>query len=615
MSLRHRPRPQVPRPGLARRAQAGYACWRMTLEEHLARWPWPAEWSGQKTLDWLWTWELPASPEALWPALSDTSAFNRRLGLSEMEYKEKDGVLHGRAVNAGVILEWVESPWEWEYARGLSNTRTYSKGFARFVRARYVLEEAGPDRTRLTVYFGWVPRGLAGRLLLLASEGFIRAKYDALLKNIAAAAASRVELPPLPSAPLAPGGAEKLADCEKRLLAAGCDEVATRKLLRWLAEAPDDELLRLRPRSAARALGVDREAMLKATLHATRAGALTLSWDVICPHCRGARAEIATLGDVPPRASCEPCGVEFASTGLDAMEATFRVHPSVRAVAPRVFCAAEPAKKRHIVLQRMVAPRADQDVETALPAGPYRLRAKGEKTARTLELPAKGRVRLSNPLPESRLFALERDRAEADALRPGDLFALQEFRDLFPAESVAEGLQLEVGVQTILFTDLVGSTRFYEEAGDAAAFSQVRGHFVRIFDAVRRHRGAVVKTIGDAALGTFPSAADALRAAVELQEWFNARNAATKLRIRISVHTGPCLAVKLNSGIDYFGSTVNLAAKLQGVVESQQIVYTDAVAAAGARPVVEALPYEPEDVDFAMKWSGGRMTVRRLSVP
>lgn len=587
----------------------------MTRDEYLARWPWPPEWAGEKPLDWLWSWELPASPEALWPVLSDTSAFNRRLGLSEMEYKEKDGALHGRAVNAGITLEWVESPWEWEYARGLSNTRTYSRGFARFVRARYLLEEAGPGHTRLTVYFGWVPRGWGGRLLLALSEGVIRAKYDALLKSVAAAASSRVELPPLPAAPLAPGGAEKLAECEKRLLSGGCDEEATRKLLRWLAEGPDDELLRLRPRAAARALGVEREALLKATLHATRAGALTLSWDVICPHCRGARAEIATLGDLPPKAVCEPCGVQFESTGLETMEATFRVHPSVRAVAPRMYCAAEPAKKRHIVLQRLLPARADEELETALPAGAYRLRAKGEKTAQALELPARGRVRLRNPAEQARLFALERDRGEADALRPGELFALQEFRDLFPSESVAEGLQLEVGVQTILFTDLVGSTRFYEEAGDSAAFSQVRGHFVRVFDAVRRHRGAVVKTIGDAALGAFPSAADALRAALELQEWFNARNPATALRIRISVHTGPCLAVKLNSGIDYFGSTVNLAAKLQGVVESQQVVYTDAVADAGARPVVEALPYKPEDVDFAMKWSGGRMTVRRLSVP
>lgn len=587
----------------------------MTLDEFLKRWPWPADWAGRSPVEWMWEWDLPASPEQLWPAVSDTSSFNRRLGLAEMKFVEKDGVRHGSSVNAGIALEWVEDPWEWEYARGLSNTRVYSRGFARFVRARYVLEDSGPGRTRLSIYFGFIPRGAAGRLILLASEGWMRGRFDALLNSIASSAARQVELPPLPAAPLSPGGAQRLAECAKRLRAEGCDEKASAALLGWLENGPDDELLRVRPRAAARALGVDRAALLKATLHATRAGALSLSWDLICPHCRNSRVEVATLGDVPARASCEPCGVDFASDGLATMEATFRVHPSVRAIEPRTFCAADPARKQHIVLQRVLGPGEEVTVETRLPAGPYKLWGEGDEDGVAMELAERDRVRLSNPGAQRRRYALERDLDAGDALRPGELFAMQEFRDLFPAESVGEGLQIEVGQQTILFTDLVGSTRFYEEVGDAAAFTKVRGHFVRIFEVVRRHRGAVVKTIGDAALGTFPSAADALTAAVELQQWFNARNPQTALRIRISVHTGPCLAVKLNSGIDYFGNTVNLAAKLQGVVESQQVVYTDAAAAAGARTVVESLPFKPVDVEFPMKWSGGTMTVRRLDVP
>ncbi len=150
----------------------------MTLPEFLERWPWPAPWAeAPGRLDWLWNFDLPADPRRLWPFIADTSAFNRRLGLGEMTFTEKDGALHGRATSAGIRLEWVESPWEWDYARSLSNTRTYSRGFARFVRARYALEEAGPGRTRLTVYFGWAPRGLAGRLLLAASEGWMRGHH------------------------------------------------------------------------------------------------------------------------------------------------------------------------------------------------------------------------------------------------------------------------------------------------------------------------------------------------------------------------------------------------------------------------------------------------------
>ncbi len=356
--------------------------------------------------------------------------------------------------------------------------------------------------------------------------------------------------------------------------------------------------------------------MLRAALHATRRGVLTLSWDVVCPHCRAARLEARTLGDVPAQAQCEPCGVDFAATGLDALEATFRPHPTVRRPQPRLYCAAEPAKKPHIALQRVVAPGAAETVGARLPDGRYRLRVKGEKGYAVRDLAAGAGLTLENPGPGEKTFVLERSELDLDALRPGDLFAFQEFRDLFTEESVGQDLQLEIGVQTILFTDLIGSTRFYEEAGDAAAFAQVRRHFVKVFEVVRRHDGAVVKTIGDAALGAFQRPADALRAAVELQEWFNGRNPQTALRIRISVHSGPCLAVNLNSAIDYFGSTVNLASKLQAAVEAQQIVYTDAVAAdPEAKTYLAGVPARPVTIDFPLKWSGGRMPAYRLDVP
>lgn len=586
----------------------------MTREEFLRRWPWPPEWTDRPRLDWLWTWELPAGARELWPALSDTSSFNKRLGLKPIAYTEKQGRLHG-VQDAGLRLEWVEAPWEWEYARGLSNSRTYSKGFAEFVRARYVLEELGSERSRVTVYFGWVPRGLGGRLILAASERWMRGRFDAVLGELAAVARAAAAPPPPAPPALAPAAAARLKESEAALLAAGCEPKAVSALLRHLAEAPDDALVRVKPRPLARQLGLELRPLLKTVLHATRAGALLLSWDVVCPHCRGVRRAVNTLGDVPAKGECEPCGVRFAATGLEALEATFRVHPAIRVAEPRMFCAAEPATKPHIVLQRVVPPRAELELETLLPAGAYRLRAKGRDSGELLELAERARVRLRNGEGEPRTFTLERDQRDGDALRPADLFVLQEFRDLFPDESVGEDIQLEIGVQTILFTDLVGSTRFYEQVGDAEAFARVRGHFIRIFDAVRRHDGAVVKTIGDAALGAFPRASDALAAAVELQRYFNASTRGMDLRIRISLHTGRCLAVKLNSGIDYFGSTVNLAAKLQAVVEAQQVVFTDAVLEdAQARAFVAGLPERPQTVDFPMKWSGGRMSVQRLTL-
>jgi class 3 adenylate cyclase len=123
-----------------------------------------------------------------------------------------------------------------------------------------------------------------------------------------------------------------------------------------------------------------------------------------------------------------------------------------------------------------------------------------------------------------------------------------------------------------LFTDLVGSTRMYRERGDARAFSDVKRHFALVFAAVAREHGAVVKTIGDAVMAAFLSPVDALASAEAMTLDLHA-DASLGLEMRISMATGSCIAVQLNSGIDYFGQTVNLAAKLQACAGARQIAF------------------------------------------
>ena len=52
---------------------------------------------------------------------------------------------------------------------------------------------------------------------------------------------------------------------------------------------------------------------------------------------------------------------------------------------------------------------------------------------------------------------------------------------------------------------------------------------------------------------------------------------ATPLRLRASINTGPCIAVNLNTGVDYFGSSVNVAAKLQACAGAGDIAMSTAV--------------------------------------
>lgn len=167
-----------------------------------------------------------------------------------------------------------------------------------------------------------------------------------------------------------------------------------------------------------------------------------------------------------------------------------------------------------------------------------------------------------------------------DALRPAHLFNLPEFRDIFAAEHLAPDVQLHVGEQTILFSDMVGSTRFYLRHGDAVAFGAVQRHFREVFDEIEGDRGVVVKTMGDAVMAAFFDPADAIRAARGLQRRFPGEateSSAEGIRLRVSLSAGACIAVNLSHGIDYFGRTVNLAAKLQACVTSGQIAFPAAL--------------------------------------
>src|SRR5262249_47066246 len=185
-------------------------------------------------------------------------------------------------------------------------------------------------------------------------------------------------------------------------------------------------------------------------------------------------------------------------------------------------------------------------------------------------------VRLFNDGSEPETFTIERATWSDDALRPGALLSFQEFRDLFSEDYIGADVKLAVGEQTLLFTDVVGSTAFYASRGDPAAFVEIKKHFDEVFAIVNKNRGAIVKTIGDAVMATFVNPVDAVRASQQIHQAFHPKREDTPIRLRISLNTGPCIAVRLNANADFFGGTVNIAAKLQALVEGYQIAMSEA---------------------------------------
>jgi class 3 adenylate cyclase len=124
----------------------------------------------------------------------------------------------------------------------------------------------------------------------------------------------------------------------------------------------------------------------------------------------------------------------------------------------------------------------------------------------------------------------------------------------------------------VLFADVSGSTRLYETVGDAEALACIDACLGALRGITERHRGRVVKTIGDELMCVFPNANACAEAASEMQAHMLDRPpvAGVKLAIRVGFHHGPLL----ESGNDVFGDTVNLAARMAGIAKAGQIITT-----------------------------------------
>lgn len=578
----------------------------------------------------IWHYDLAVPVDTLWSVLVDTSRLNRALRLPEMKFQQRAGRLHGRSIYGGRLHEWIEEPWDWVAPSYVLSTRTYSRGYGHQARALYHLQPLPEGGVRLSFYFGWIPRGAVSRLLIGIGLRRLRVDFDRLIPALVGdLERARDALLVTPVLPLADEAQERLAEARADLLARQLPAGPVDELFDFIRHGDDADLVRIQVRALAVARGLPEHDLLRACLHATRLGVLTMSWDVICPHCRGVVEEARTLGELPRLGACQVCDIDFGTDKLNAVEITFHVHPSIRAVPQRFFCSAEIVTKAHVELQQRLVPGGKVALSSQLAPGRYRMRLHGSKAYRFLEVqgvratgqdqgepPARSFswraseagdgttrrqpvIELVNDTGEPQIFMVERVDWSEVALRPSQIFTLQEFRDLFSEEYLASDVQLAVGEQTLLFTDIVGSTRFYARCGDPDAFMAVKKHFEIIFEIIGRHRGAVVKTIGDAAMGAFERPLDALHAAREIHAYFAPEQRETPIRLRISLNAGPCIAVKLNSNIDYFGSTVNLAAKLQGCAGPGDIAMSPTVVdAAGVLDFLRAKDALVQQVTF-----------------
>jgi class 3 adenylate cyclase len=297
------------------------------------------------------------------------------------------------------------------------------------------------------------------------------------------------------------------------------------KLTVILDEQRDRELFRANPRLLAAHLQLPEKTALRVLLIALHEGILTLNWEVQCPACGGIDPAHHHLDELRSLHTCPACRTIHETDADDNVRVTFTVDERVR----KLTSAADDPEFRAKMDRRYGIVSAHQ------------------------------------------------------------LLTMATFRRLFPKEHLPPNESLLIRRVAMLFTDLADSTQLYTRHGDTKAYQLVHLHFDLLFRLVDEHGGAVVKTIGDAVMAAFTEPTHALQAAIAMHRQLNKLNEdlelseRDRLLLKIGIDVGPCVSVTLNNNPDYFGTTVNTAARVQGTSYPGSIAITEPIVEVSAQ--------------------------------
>ena len=437
-----------------------------------------------------------------------------------------------------------------------------------------------------------------------------------------------------------------------------------------IRDASDRKLCRINILNFAAEHGLDEEKTISGFLHAARLGLFELTWNVLCPGCGGVLDATQTLKSVHKEAyDCALCACGYEPTLDEMVEVAFTVSPRVRRIA-----AHDPHSLPIWEYYRQIFWGSGVDLpETGLEAALEEITIEaielppGEKALISLQLPAAFVIVFEpvthaahfidvkgEPTRERQNLAMIFNKIHAPTgtteMRPGPLrlafdnrtdvrtlpsvwvagdtlhhllgkrrpfltakrlLTNQTFRDIYRTDTLDVDQGLKITSLTFLFTDLKGSTALYERVGDIVAYDIVREHFRILHEIVASEAGAVVKTIGDAVMATFPTPDRALAAALRMRD--SVQNLKNDLLVKIGIHEGPCLAVTLNERLDYFGQTVNIAARVQSLADSRAIFATKSVVEnLQVSKMLEAGKLKLTEQDAALRGVADRMTVYQI---
>ncbi|CAG0936746.1 Adenylate cyclase 1 [Thermoflexales bacterium] len=564
-----------------------------------------------------WEWRLRSTPEQLWPYVSDTHHFNRvAVGYTVHAIAEDDAGVQQVRAQYFAPLAWDEHPFEWERPYRFGVVRRFHGPILRdFIVNTTLVPNASGTLLRYEVTAR--PATFLGRVAIPLQIGLIsRRRFEHAFRQIDEFLQHPIgsRAPFAAPRPFITGEAtHRMQDIARSLSGEGYPTDLIERLIDCVSQADDEEVAHLRPYALADRWGAPRRIVLELCLAATRHSLLDLRWDVVCPMCRGAKTSVPQLSDVHDRAHCPSCRMDFDVNFDHTLEVTFRPNAVLRRVELVEYCVGGPQLTPHVVAQQIMAPGETRTIQVALDSGAHRVRARSnlphaigghldlhvtsdpaEQPASTITLQANAggwstdrkvvapaaTITLSNHTPAAQGVVIERVAWNDQAVTAAEVSTVQAFRDWFATQALRPDVQLGITHLAILFTDLRDSTQLYRLIGDAPAFGRVLEHFDVLRRSVDDHAGALIKTIGDAIMAAFLDPAQGVAAALDILRGMAALNRTRTdypLRLKMGLHAGPAIAVTLNERLDYFGTTVNIASRLEGQAQGDDLIVSTEV--------------------------------------
>ena len=548
-------------------------------------------------------------PEAIWPFVADTARVNAIAGSPLYRVEERPDAQgrirrYATADVGPTKLKWEEGFGEWQQNRRASQTREFLNGPMRHFEASIEVEPEGTGsrlvfsgKMECAGLLGWVGRRF----------GIIERSMDQRLAAMEKLIAEAEQPDSIPGAVkrevVKPAARRRLQGLIEELDRDPASHGLASKFADYLLRAPDLALRGIRPLAMARFWHATEPDTVELFLAAQRLGIVGMGWDLLCPRCRGAKSRVAHLHDLPKGAHCSSCNIDYGRDFTRNVELTFHPEPWLRTLPEGELCMLGQGMTPHVKLQAEVAARASKSFALELNPGPYRFRTVEAGGQAEADIGADGIIPevtadggdvvlarsghahelvVHNDSDQPLFFVVEDRNWAKDALTGESVIAMPAFRRLCPEQLLRPGDDVEIGRVAIVFTDLQGSTKMYEQLGDATAYHLVRDHFAFLSERVQRHNGFVVKTVGDAVMAAFHDPADAVRAVLSIQDEvasFNGGRSDGGIVLKLGLHLGPCIAVTAGDVLDYFGSVVNTASRLEHQCRGGEVIISAAVLA------------------------------------